>query len=350
MLENKELTELPDESWLKHTKDQMTKAANSGAHYIAPLYDVWQFEKLLKFAIERSNAPVSGQGEAVEGLEEEAIKKVLYQAWMTDNPKTFGEAMDHAAKAICSYSQSIQPQAAQMAEDNITTVVDGWYIPFDCMSGPANKTFREMNAIIKRGGQVDVVARCNGKDYRWECDGLKYAKTAPSPYKYMALTPPQSDQGREKELNAARGPEKIDTPYSVAKALALYFKDLKNPNIWKGDSGLKANIEKAIDLLIAQSRAPTPASPDRARAWEIVDYIEKHTEQLSSIHPDMFDIIRKNLSTPSEPSITIRELKALAEGMKKIELSGTTNGEDDMIYGHNAALAQIIEAAEKGAL
>lgn len=55
---------------------------------------------------------------------------------------------------------------------------DGWFVPGEAMSDLAQSTFIKMMNIIKKGGQVDVVARCNGKDYRWECDALKYARRA----------------------------------------------------------------------------------------------------------------------------------------------------------------------------
>jgi len=55
-------------------------------------------------------------------------------------------------------------------------LTNGWFIPDDCMSGIAEDTFHKMMSIIKHGGAVDVVARCDGKEYRWQCDGLKYAK------------------------------------------------------------------------------------------------------------------------------------------------------------------------------
>lgn len=58
---------------------------------------------------------------------------------------------------------------------------NGWFIPEDSMSEIAQGTFKKMMDVIERGGQVDVVARCDGKDYRWECDGLKYAQYAAQP-------------------------------------------------------------------------------------------------------------------------------------------------------------------------
>lgn len=55
------------------------------------------------------------------------------------------------------------------------------------------------------------------------------------------------------------------------------------------------------------------------------------------------------LSTPSEPSITLRELKALAEGMRKDTEQDFKMGlmEFQSRLDFNAALDQIIEAAEK---
>lgn len=78
-----------------------------------------------------------------------------------------------------SYNKQINREwvAWQAAlESNNISVQPGWYIPLDCMSGIAEDTFAAMMKIIKHGGQVDVVARVDGKEYRWQCDGLKYAK------------------------------------------------------------------------------------------------------------------------------------------------------------------------------
>lgn len=40
-------------------------------------------------------------------------------------------------------------------------------------------SFVNMMKILKHGGQIDVVARIDGKDYRWECDGLQHAVLLP---------------------------------------------------------------------------------------------------------------------------------------------------------------------------
>ena len=52
---------------------------------------------------------------------------------------------------------------------------EGWFIALKYMSGIAQAEFVRMMNTIKHGGQVDVVARVDGREYRWECDGLKYA-------------------------------------------------------------------------------------------------------------------------------------------------------------------------------
>jgi hypothetical protein len=54
--------------------------------------------------------------------------------------------------------------------------IEGWLIPSSGMSQIARDTFHKMMSVIKHGGQVDVVARRDGKDYRWQCDGLKRAE------------------------------------------------------------------------------------------------------------------------------------------------------------------------------
>jgi isopenicillin N synthase-like dioxygenase len=40
-------------------------------------------------------------------------------------------------------------------------------------------SFVNMMKILKHGGQIDVVARIDGKDYLWECDGLQHAVLLP---------------------------------------------------------------------------------------------------------------------------------------------------------------------------
>lgn len=55
-------------------------------------------------------------------------------------------------------------------------MINGWFIPDEMVGPVSQQTFREMMQIIGTGGAVDVVARVDGKEYRWQCDGLKYAK------------------------------------------------------------------------------------------------------------------------------------------------------------------------------
>lgn len=60
--------------------------------------------------------------------------------------------------------------------------------------------------------------------------------------------------------------------------------------------------------------------------------------------------IRAALSTPSTPQISLPQLKAICEGMKQTVVRYQLDGKDDNInktVGHNAALDQLIEAAEK---
>ena len=56
-------------------------------------------------------------------------------------------------------------------------------------------------------------------------------------------------------------------------------------------------------------------------------------------------------NSPAEPSITLRELKALVEGMKRKLPTGNEielGIADNSAYTHNAALTDLYEAAEKG--
>lgn len=52
----------------------------------------------------------------------------------------------------------------------------GWIIPKGAMSRLAQDTFSKMVDVISKGGSVRVFARCDGRDYVWQCDALKYAK------------------------------------------------------------------------------------------------------------------------------------------------------------------------------
>lgn len=76
---------------------------------------------------------------------------------------------------------NLQAFAARVLERATPQPIDAWMIPLSSMSSVAQETFEKMMQIIKHGGQVDVVARRDGKDYRWECDGLKYAKKSSLP-------------------------------------------------------------------------------------------------------------------------------------------------------------------------
>lgn len=53
---------------------------------------------------------------------------------------------------------------------------DGWIIPFKHMNQLQKDAFADMAKICSHGGQIDVVARIDGKDYRWQCDALAHAK------------------------------------------------------------------------------------------------------------------------------------------------------------------------------
>lgn len=49
---------------------------------------------------------------------------------------------------------------------------EGWLIPFRCMNQLQKDSFEKMVKILSHGGIIDVVARIDGKDYRWEFDAL----------------------------------------------------------------------------------------------------------------------------------------------------------------------------------
>ncbi|MBP3958387.1 hypothetical protein J8F10_24320 [Gemmata sp. G18] len=79
----------------------------------------------------------------------------------------------------------------------------GWFIPLDCMSGLAEDTFVKMIATIRHGGEVDVIARIDGKEYRWECDGLKYAKLRTPPHQADGFEASQNQRCRAEEASHA---------------------------------------------------------------------------------------------------------------------------------------------------
>lgn len=80
--------------------------------------------------------------------------------------------MGYKHRVLCRWC-AVAPEKEQ---GEISDKQQGYFIPCDCMSSIAENTFCEMMSIIKRGGSVDVIARVDGKEYRWQCDGLKYAK------------------------------------------------------------------------------------------------------------------------------------------------------------------------------
>lgn len=51
----------------------------------------------------------------------------------------------------------------------------GWLIPDYQLNKIQQNTFAEMMRVIRHGGSIDVTARIDGKDYRWQCDGLAHA-------------------------------------------------------------------------------------------------------------------------------------------------------------------------------
>ena len=52
----------------------------------------------------------------------------------------------------------------------------GWLIPDHHLNELQKKTFTEMMQVISHGGQIDICARVDGKDYEWQCDGLAHAE------------------------------------------------------------------------------------------------------------------------------------------------------------------------------
>lgn len=79
----------------------------------------------------------------------------------------------------------------------------GWFIPLESMSDIAQMTFANMISVIKQGGSVSVVAHCDGKDFRWQCDGLKYAKRlSPSPATEEGAFTPQEVENLNDYQNA----------------------------------------------------------------------------------------------------------------------------------------------------
>lgn len=52
---------------------------------------------------------------------------------------------------------------------------NGWFIPDEMVGPVSQQTFMKMMNIICTGGMVNVSARVDGKEYHWQCDGLKYA-------------------------------------------------------------------------------------------------------------------------------------------------------------------------------
>lgn len=83
----------------------------------------------------------------------------------------------------------VVPVADALRTPKPAAEAEGWFIPLDCMTGIAQDTFKKMISTIRHGGEVDVVARIDGKEYRWECDGLKYAKLQGS-----KPTPPEAPE------------------------------------------------------------------------------------------------------------------------------------------------------------
>ena len=91
-----------------------------------------------------------------------------------------GHGYDSSHSNVIRQVMSLYEQDKLMTAEQPDDCPEGWFISLKYMSGIAQAEFVKMINTIKGGGQVDVVARCDGKEYRWECDGLKYADFIPS--------------------------------------------------------------------------------------------------------------------------------------------------------------------------
>jgi len=108
--------------------------------------------------------------------------------WPANGTSTQDAALQTAREALALLNQMPEQEK-------------GWFIPASNMSSLAKETFANMLETINHYGQVDVVARVDGRDYRWECDGLKYARPVIAP----SLTPAQRDELVEEMAEAIRG-------------------------------------------------------------------------------------------------------------------------------------------------
>lgn len=52
---------------------------------------------------------------------------------------------------------------------------NGWFVSDESMSLMAQDTFMKMMNTISGAEMINVYARVDGKNYHWQCDGLKYA-------------------------------------------------------------------------------------------------------------------------------------------------------------------------------
>lgn len=94
-------------------------------------------------------------------------------------------------------------------------------------------------------------------------------------------------------------------------------------------------IEQEVTRIIAELKSTKPV-----KSTEIISVIAR-----------LWNAVQFATSTPTEPSITLRELKALVEGMKRKLPTGNEielGIADNSTYTHNTALTDLYEAAEKG--
>lgn len=63
---------------------------------------------------------------------------------------------------------------------------NGWFIPDEHQNTMQMETFMSMINTICHGGMINVHARIDGKEYRWQCDGLAHARRIDYPNKHSA--------------------------------------------------------------------------------------------------------------------------------------------------------------------
>lgn len=156
----------------------------------------------------RYDAPNTRQTlpEADPAVGEESTKQWALSQWRSEakfwRSIADGNGSEEGKKMATENAEKYEARVNSLEPNTACVDEEGWFIPVKNMSSVARSTFSKMVNRIKHGGTVDVVARIDREEYRYQCDGLKYAEYRTQPPQQSALTEKERERVVEKIAKA----------------------------------------------------------------------------------------------------------------------------------------------------